>query len=178
MSTPRLDPSRAELEEGLTACLAVPRWVLDVAGQAPFSSLDALLTVARAAATPLSPDEIDQAMTDHPRIGDRATGHSTSQAFARAEQQSSASDDELLAEALAAGNAAYEEKFDRVFLIRAAGRSRPEILAELERRLALDTDTERAIVGTELRDIALLRISQLFAHVDPHSGFDESDAAR
>ena len=58
---------------------------------------------------------------------------------------------------------AYEAKFGRVFLIRAAGRSRPEILAELERRLRLDPETEIMIVGSELRDIALLRIPQLFS---------------
>lgn len=178
MSTPRVDLTRTELEEGLTACLAIPRWVDDVAAHAPFDSVDALLTVAREAATPLSAEEIDQAMAHHPRIGEKAIGHSRSEAFSRAEQQSSASDDEVLAEALAAGNVAYEEKFDRVFLIRAAGRSRLEILAELERRLDLDPDVEVAIVGTELRDIALLRIPQLLAHLDAHSSFDEDDAAR
>jgi 2-oxo-4-hydroxy-4-carboxy-5-ureidoimidazoline decarboxylase len=165
-----------ELREGLTACLAVPRWVDDVVAVAPFSSLAQLLEVARAAATPLSPDEIDQALSQHPRIGQRVLGQGTAQSFARAEQAASASDD--LADELAAGNLAYERKFGRVFLIRAAGRSRPEILAELERRLVLDPVEELAVVGSELRDIALLRIPQLFGHLDHHSGYDESEAAR
>jgi 2-oxo-4-hydroxy-4-carboxy-5-ureidoimidazoline decarboxylase len=178
MSEPRVELTDAELREGLSACLAVPRWVNDVAAAAPYGSLHELLQVARDAAMPLSPAEIDQAMAHHPRIGEKATGHSAAQAFSRNEQQSSASDDESLANALAAGNAAYEEKFDRVFLIRAAGRSRAEILAELDRRLALDPEAELSIVGTELRDIALLRIPQLFAHLDAHSSYDESDAAR
>ena len=129
----------------------------------PYASVDQLLEVARDAATPLSPAEIDEALADHPRIGERAQGHGQAQAFSAAEQASSASTDENLAERLAAGNAAYEEKFGRVFLIRAAGRNRPEILAELERRLRLDPDTELEIVGSELRDIALLRIQQLFS---------------
>ena len=76
------------------------------------------------------------------------------------------------------GNRAYEEKFGRVFLIRAAGRSRAEILAELRRRLELDPDAELEQVAAELRDIALLRIPQLFSHLDHHSGYDESEAAR
>ena len=42
----------------------------------------------------------------------------------------------------------------------------------------LDPDDELAIVGSELRDIALLRIPQLFGHLDHHSGYDESEAAR
>lgn len=182
MDAPRVDLTEAELTEGLSACLAVPRWVDEVAAGAPFPSLDALLEAAREAAPPSSPAEIDQAMAHHPRIGERVTGQSPAHRFASAEQQASRPDDEhpadeRLAE-LAQGNAAYEKRFGRVFLIRAAGRSGPEILEELRRRLELDPETETAIVGAELRDIALLRIPQLFAHLDAHSEFDESDAAR
>ena len=66
-----------------------------------------------------------------------------------------------MAERLAAGNRAYEERFDRVFLIRAAGRDAPEILAELERRLGNDDATERGETVTQLREIALLRLEQV-----------------
>lgn len=178
MTTSSPDLTDAELREGLTACLAVPRWVDEVARQAPYGSLGRLLEVAREAATPLSPDEVDQALAHHPRIGEKASGAGTAQQFSRAEQASGASDDAVLAEALAAGNQAYEERFGRVFLIRAAGRSRAEILGELTRRRSLDPETEIGVVGVELRDIALLRIPQLFAHLDRHSGYDESEAAQ
>ena len=167
-----------ELREGLTACLHVPRWVDEVVAAGPYDSVSALLDQARASATPLSPGEIDQALADHPRIGERAAGSGQAQQFSHAEQATSASDDEQLAADLAAGNQAYEEKFDRIFLIRAAGRSRLEILAELRRRLQLDPATEQQQVGAELRDIALLRIPQLFARLDHHSGYDESEAAQ
>jgi 2-oxo-4-hydroxy-4-carboxy-5-ureidoimidazoline decarboxylase len=173
---PAVELTEDELREGLTACLAVPRWVDDVVAVAPFGSLAQLLEVGRAAATPLSPSEIDQALSHHPRIGERAVGQGAAQSFSHAEQAASSSDD--LADELAAGNLAYERRFGRVFLIRAAGRSRPEILAELERRLVLDPVEEIAVVGSELRDIALLRIPQLFGHLDHHSGYDESEAAR
>jgi 2-oxo-4-hydroxy-4-carboxy-5-ureidoimidazoline decarboxylase len=178
MAAPRLDLTEAELREGLTACLGVPRWVDDVAARAPYDSVAELLEVARAAATPLTPDEVDQAMAHHPRIGEQAAGSGKAQAFSRAEQASSASEDAALAAALIAGNQAYEKKFGRVFLIRAAGRSRQQILDELNRRIELDPATEIGIVGSELRDIALLRIPQLFSHLDHHSNFDESEAAR
>jgi 2-oxo-4-hydroxy-4-carboxy-5-ureidoimidazoline decarboxylase len=178
MTTPRVELTEAELREGLTACLAVPRWVDDVVAAAPFGSLVELLDVATAAATPLSPAEVDQALAHHPRIGERATGHGQAQAFSRAEQSASGSEDAGLATALADGNRAYEERFGRVFLIRASGRSRLEILAELHRRLELDPGTEAAVVAGELRDIALLRIPQLFAHLDHHSGFDDPEAAQ
>jgi len=65
------------------------------------------------------------------------------------------------AERLRAANAAYEARFGHVFLIRAAGRSSEEILAELERRLANDDATEREETVTALRDIALLRLEKV-----------------
>lgn len=156
-------PTDAELRAGLLACLAVPRWVDDVACRAPFASLDALVDAARAAATPLPAAEVDAALADHPRIGEKHAGTGQSSAFSAREQASSQSADETLAAALAEGNRAYEQRFGRVFLIRAAGRSRAEILAELQRRLELDDETEAFVVGSELREITLLRIRQLFA---------------
>ncbi|HEY5978330.1 MAG TPA: 2-oxo-4-hydroxy-4-carboxy-5-ureidoimidazoline decarboxylase [Microlunatus sp.] len=168
MSPSIIELPETELREGLAVCLHVPRWVDDVVARAPYSSLAELEQIARAAATPLSPDEVDQALSTHPRIGEKASGGGASAALSKAEQSSSASSDPALDEALANGNRAYEEQFGRIFLIRAAGRSRPEILAELERRLTLDPDTELTVVGEELRDIALLRIPQVFSsYEDP-----------
>jgi 2-oxo-4-hydroxy-4-carboxy-5-ureidoimidazoline decarboxylase len=69
-------------------------------------------------------------------------------------------DTEVLA-ALAEGNRAYEGRFDRVFLIRAACRSSSEILSELRRRLRNDDDTERAETVAALREIALLRLKDV-----------------
>jgi 2-oxo-4-hydroxy-4-carboxy-5-ureidoimidazoline decarboxylase len=157
-----LDLSDRALREGLATCLAVPRWVDEVAAGAPYASVEDLLDAAGVAATPLSEAEVDQALADHPRIGERATGDSVSSAFSAAEQSASASDDADLAAQLAAGNRAYEEKFGRIFLIRAAGRTRPEILAELHRRLELEPEDEIKIVAAELRDIARRRIAQVF----------------
>lgn len=163
MSPSITDLAGAELREGLQVCLHVPRWVEDVAARAPYSSLAELEEVARAAATPLSPAEVDQALATHPRIGEKPQGEGASARLSAAEQSASAASDPALDEALAAGNRAYEEKFGRIFLIRAAGRSRREILAELTRRLALDPESEVAVVGAELRDIAVLRLPAVFA---------------
>ena len=163
MSPSIIDLPEAELRDGLAVCLHVPRWVDDVAERAPYASLAELEEIARAAATPLSPEEVDQALSTHPRIGEKARGESAAAKLSKAEQSSSASSDPALDEALANGNRAYEETFGRIFLIRAAGRSRTEILAELNRRLTLDPDTEISVVADELRDIALLRIPQVFS---------------
>lgn len=147
------------LRDGLSASLAVRRWVEDVASRAPFATLDELLAVASAEATPLSPDEIDEAIAHHPRIGEKPKGEGTAQQFSRSEQGA----DTEFADEIAAGNAAYEERFGRVFIIRAAGRTRREILDELTRRLTLDDAVELQVVGEQLRDIALLRLEKLFS---------------
>ncbi len=150
-----------ELREVLHACLAVPRWIDEVAAAAPFATAADLLERARTAAEPLRAAEIRSALAEHPRIGQRARGETRAAAFSRAEQQAPDAEDEQLAARIAAANAAYEERFDRIFLIRARGRSRAEIHAEQRRRLALDDATDLRIVARELREIALLRLEDL-----------------
>ena len=147
--------------EDLLSCLRVQRWADAMAQQTYLTMLEFERT-AVAAATPLSEEEIDEALAAHPRIGERAAGDGAEARFSAAEQAASASDDEDLAKRLAAGNAAYETKFGRVFLIRAAGRSREEIVAELERRLATDEVAELAEIANQLRGIALLRLRALY----------------
>lgn len=152
----------AAFREVLAACLGVPRFAEEVAAAAPFADNAALLETARRVAESLTPTEVDAALVHHPRIGERAAGEGRAQRFSASEQSAAEASDAALAEAIAAGNRAYEERFDRVFLIRAAGRGRAEILAELERRLSLDDATEAATVASELRDITLLRLASLY----------------
>lgn len=156
------DANANDLRDKLRAALHVERWVDEVASKAPFSDLDSLVMAAYDAATPLSPAEIDEAVAAHPRIGEKPAGSSRSDALSRSEQSAPDADDAALADALARGNERYEERFGRVFLIRAAGRTRAEVLSELERRLQLDDETELGVVGEQLRDIALLRIETIF----------------
>lgn len=153
------------------SCLAVKRWVEQVVGGAPYRSTAEMLAFASSAADSLTQAEIDEALTEHPRIGDKPTGETQAQIFSRREQSSldEAGEGAELAAELAEGNRAYESRFNRVFLIRAAGRSRAEILSELNRRLLLDEQTERHIVAAELRDIALLRLNSLYPVSNPDS---------
>ena len=145
----------------LRAALGVERWVTDLTAASPFDSLEALLATAHTAATPLSQQEIDEAISHHPRIGEKPKGEGTAQDFSRREQGDDG-DAETNA-AIAQGNADYEARFGRIFIIRAAGRSRAEILGELERRLDLPADEEISVVGEQLRDIALLRLEKLYS---------------
>lgn len=157
----RLDTTGARAV--VAAWAAVPRWVDALVDGRPYASVDDLAATADRLARTWTDDEVASALADHPRIGERPVGTSASAAASRVEQSSSSDADAATTEALRAGNAAYEERFDRVFLVRAAGRSAAEILAELERRLGNDDAAERAEVADELRAIALLRLERTFA---------------
>jgi 2-oxo-4-hydroxy-4-carboxy-5-ureidoimidazoline decarboxylase len=72
-------------------------------------------------------DELNAALSAHPRIGEKPTGSQAHAALSRQEQSAVDSENERLAQALREGNARYEARFGRVFLIRAKGRSGEEI---------------------------------------------------
>lgn len=140
------------------SCLDVQRWADGIVGARPYPDRATLLAAAGTEATPLTADEIDSALARHPRIGDRPPGDDPESRMSRSEQSGVDSADSSIRRRLAEGNHAYERKFGRVFLIRAAGRSADEMLAALQRRLQNDEAEELSIVATELREIATLRL--------------------
>ena len=149
--------SADEAQGLLRTCLDVPRWVDDVEGGRPYAGWAALREAAEQSAARLTEAELEAALARHPRIGERA-GASHDAEHSEREQAGVDHTDRDTASRLAAGNAAYEERFDRVFLIRAAGRSAAEILAELDRRLDNDDPTERDETIQQLGEIAVLRL--------------------
>ena len=99
----------------------------------------------------------------HARIGERRTGDSAEDRWSRSEQAGALAVATDVRARLAEGNRRYEERFGRVFLIRAAGRSAEEMLAHLEERLGNDDDTEQDVVRRELAEIARLRLEQVLS---------------
>lgn len=153
--------SRTEAADALRPCLDIQRWIDGLADARPYADLAALLAAGRAAADPFTRAEIEAALAHHPRIGERARGDSTEARLSQSEQAGLGAADAAVAEALADGNRAYEEKFGQVFLIRAAGRSREEILAALTGRIAHTPEEEQTVIGQQLREIAVLRLEGL-----------------
>jgi 2-oxo-4-hydroxy-4-carboxy-5-ureidoimidazoline decarboxylase len=153
--------SDADARDVLSRCLAVPRWVAEVAGGRPYVDVDDVVSRAEASAGTLTEDEVTAALARHPRIGERPAGAGAEAELARREQSAVDPRDQEVARRLREGNAEYEAKFDRVFLIRAAGRSATEILAELRRRLGNDPATELGEVVGQLREIAILRLREV-----------------
>ncbi|MDP9989188.1 2-oxo-4-hydroxy-4-carboxy-5-ureidoimidazoline decarboxylase [Arthrobacter oryzae] len=155
------DPAAAQAI--LRPCIDISRWVEAVAGARPFPARNELLEFAAQAANPFTPAEVEAAMAHHPRIGERLTAASTEASMSRSEQAGVDPADAEAAESLARGNREYEEKFGRVFLIRAAGRTAPEILAALNQRLSNSPEEEDSIVAQQLREIAVLRLEGLIS---------------
>ncbi len=151
------DESAAAL---LRPCLDVDRWVGTIVAGRPYRTADDLFATARAAASPFTGAELEAALAHHPRIGEQATGGSAEAGLSRSEQAGLTLDDHVQQQ-LVEGNRAYERRFGRVFLIRAAGRSSTEILDKLQTRLNNDPDTEDEVVADQLRQIALVRLAGL-----------------
>jgi 2-oxo-4-hydroxy-4-carboxy-5-ureidoimidazoline decarboxylase len=147
--------------ERLRVCNAAPRFVAELLTTRPYRDGGALADHAGAVARALPWEDVLAALAAHPRIGDRPQGSSAEAVASRREQSSMADADAAVHAALLEGNRAYEQRFDHVFLIRAAGRSPEEMLAELRRRLANDEATERAEVTEQLAQITELRVAAM-----------------
>ncbi len=143
-----------EAVSAMLACCASPRFAAAMAAGRPYASQTAALDAVASVFQTLAWPDVLEAVNGHPRIGDRVSGQS-------AAEQSGVADDSRAA--LAAGNAAYEERFGHVFLICAAGRSGAQILAALEQRLHNDEMSERLVATRELRDITALRVGKALA---------------
>ena len=150
-----------EADRRLHACCASSTWVARVRSGRPYGTPERLLDAAQRACWGLSPADVDEALAAHPRIGERAQGAGTEATWSRQEQASVSDSDEQTRQRLREGNVAYEARFDRVFLVRAAGRSPAQMLAELERRLGNDPEAEQAEVVEQLAQITRLRVEKL-----------------
>jgi OHCU decarboxylase len=156
------EADRADAIAILRPCLDVQRWCEVLADGRPYATVDELAAAGSVAATPFTADEIEGALAQHPRIGERSKGPAAEAALSASEQAGVDPTDAAVAAALAEGNRAYEQKFGRVFLIRAAGRSASEILGALTERLGHSAEEEMPIVAEQLREIAVLRLKGRF----------------
>lgn len=144
---------------------AVPAWADALVAHRPYASVAALTARAITEAASWGAAELDAALAHHPRIGERATDASSAR-----EQSSMRTAAQDVAARIAAGNAEYEQRFGRVFLVRAAGRTPEELLGELDRRLGNDPADETAEAAAALADIAVHRIRATFGvpHLTTH----------
>jgi allantoate deiminase len=147
----------------VTPCVAITAWAESLVAGRPYQTVDILMQHAAQLTHAWGNDELNQALTAHPRIGEKAQGKGKEAELSEGEQSSVDTQNSALALALAQGNAKYEALFGRVFLIRAKGRSGNEILSELHRRLNHSPADEESEALEQLRQITLLRLKGVFA---------------
>ncbi|RAK65233.1 2-oxo-4-hydroxy-4-carboxy-5-ureidoimidazoline decarboxylase [Hymenobacter edaphi] len=157
---------RPALAAALRRCCGAARWVEQMLDVFPASDKETLLDHADSIWNNLGPEDYREAFTHHPKIGDlnalREKFASTS-AWAEGEQGAvrQASDDIL--QALAEGNAAYEQKFGYIFIVSASGKSAEDMLHILQARLLNDPDDEILLAADEQRKITRLRLEKLLS---------------
>ncbi|HWZ51588.1 MAG TPA: 2-oxo-4-hydroxy-4-carboxy-5-ureidoimidazoline decarboxylase [Granulicella sp.] len=157
-----LDPVAAAQE--ILPCCGSRAWAAGVVALRPFADEEALLLTADAVWMGLPESAWEEAFASHPRIGqEKAVGEATPEALAWSRQEQSAAmaadgADATLQQALAEGNRRYEERFGRIFIVCASGRSAAEILALLERRICNDDRVELQEAAEQQRQIMQLRL--------------------
>lgn len=142
----------------LMTCCAVRSWAARMSNLRPFPDQVALVATGRMLAEQLSWPEVLEALSAHPRVGQRLASQTAEARWSREEQSGVSAGSK---EALIAGNTAYERRFGHIFLICATGLSGEQMLAELTRRLENDLVQERAVVRQELAKIVELRLRKL-----------------
>jgi allantoicase len=148
-----------ELKNELRACCASPVWVDRLASERPFDTsfferIDALWNG-------LPATEWKAAFLAHPRLGEKKAGEGTEAHWSEGEQSGTRGASPEVLSALAAANAAYEEKFGHVFLFCATGKTAAEMLASAKERLQNAPDAELRVAAEELRKIMHLRLRKL-----------------
>jgi 2-oxo-4-hydroxy-4-carboxy-5-ureidoimidazoline decarboxylase len=141
-------------------CCGSRAWVDGMAAQRPFASAQQLLAASDAVWAGLDERAWREAFAAHPRIGQQHAPGATAQslAWSSEEQRTAAGPDAAARLALAEGNRQYEERFGRIFIVCAAGRSAAEILAILQRRMQNTAAAEMLEAAEQQRQITQLRL--------------------
>ncbi|MBB5065287.1 2-oxo-4-hydroxy-4-carboxy-5-ureidoimidazoline decarboxylase [Granulicella mallensis] len=152
------------LEQETAAKIILPcngslAWALGVVNLYPFDTPEELLAASDKVWLALPEKDWQQAFDSHPRIGEHKAKAATAQSLKwSAGEQSAANPDTATQEALAAANREYEQKFGRIFIVCATGKSAAEMLAILQARLANDPATELKEATEQQRQITQIRL--------------------
>jgi len=130
-------------------------WAAAMVRARPVSDSRALLDAADLAWARLEKEDRQEAFAAHSRIGDRAADGKNAR-----EQAGTAHASQETLDALARANRAYEQRFGRIFLVCATGKTADEMLAACRQRLHNDPETEFAVASEEQRKITRLRLQR------------------
>ena len=152
-----------EAAEDIVPCCGSKAWARAMAGRRPLLDETVLLATSDQVWKSLSESDWMEAFRSHPRIGEShppASSSARSAAWSGEEQHRAAVATEDVKAALAEGNRIYEERFHRIFIVCANGKSAREILEILQKRLQNDETTELHEAAEQQRQITRLRLKK------------------
>lgn len=147
-------------QQAIAHCVAIETWQTELVAHRPYPDIEALHKVATELTAEWGKEALVLALKAHPRIGERPMGESSEAQASRSEQAAVQDADQQSKEAIRLGNLLYEQRFQRVFLIRAKGRSPQDILAALEQRLQFSDAEDIEASVEQLREITALRLQE------------------
>jgi 2-oxo-4-hydroxy-4-carboxy-5-ureidoimidazoline decarboxylase len=154
-----LDPATASREA--LPCCGSQAWAAALASRRPIADEVSLINASTSIWLALPEEAWQEAFNSHPRIGERhAQTHATEESlrWSEQEQRTAVTEDELGSLALEAANHRYEQKFGRIFIVCATGKTSAEILAILEARMKNDAATELHEAVEQQRQITQFRL--------------------
>ena len=161
------DLSASAAAAAILPCNGSQAWADQLAALRPFQTVFDLTCTADIVWRALPAADWQQAFDSHPRIGERHAKAATPQSLQwSSTEQSAAQLDANTEAALAAANLAYEEKFGRIFIVCASGKSAAEMLDLLQHRLSNDPQTELREAAEQQRQITQIRLRKWLA--EPH----------
>jgi len=155
-----------QLKEALARCCGATNWIARMTAAFPVKNEQQLFSEAERIWYACTESDWREAFTHHPKIGDinslKEKFASTSQ-WAQGEQSAVRHTSYEVLQALAKGNAAYEQKFGYIFIVCATGKGAEEMLALLEARLHNDPADEINIAMAEQNKITHIRLQKLLS---------------
>jgi 2-oxo-4-hydroxy-4-carboxy-5-ureidoimidazoline decarboxylase len=158
------DWNRLSVEQAIGAilpCCGSQIWARGMAGRRPLLDETALLAASDETWHNLAESDRLEAFQSHPRIGEShvpQVAASQAATWSTHEQKRIADADAAVKIALEEGNREYEQRFDRIFIVCASGKSATEILEILQRRLNNDAETELREAAEQQRQITQIRL--------------------
>ena len=152
--------------QAILPCCGSKAWAKGMVARRPLMDEAALVVASDETWRNLTRSDWMEAFHAHPRIGESRASQSLlgqsppaqSVAWSAREQRSVEGADADTKNALADANQEYERRFNRMFIVCATGKSAPEILKILRRRLQSDAETELHEAAEQQRQITEIRL--------------------
>lgn len=152
-----------EAREDVLPCCGSMAWARELVARRPLRDAKSLLAASDEIWNSLGKQEWMEAFSKHPRIGERkapVAASAQSASWSEQEQRNVAAAGNPAQNALTHANREYEQRFGRVFIVCATGKSALEILDILRRRLQNDDAAELREAAEEQRKITNLRLKK------------------